>query len=261
MRSVYTSPNGQPHYSLGTHLTTHESPFTERFGGWYATGKQGKTRHLANLIVPKREDKLNLEPGANLIDLSRRFQTDRYLTPHSDWIALMVLAHQAEMHNLMTLVNFQTRQAIHQGQAMNKALDRDKEFMSDSTRNRINRAVESLLDYMLFVNEAGFESPMSGTSGFGEYFQSLGPFDKQGRSLRQFDLKSRTFKYRCSYLIYSGSFRQLPQVAKDRTLERLWEILTGKDESAKYTVIPAEEKLAIRQILTSTLKDLPKYWR
>lgn len=261
LRSVYTSPNGQPHYGMGTHLTTQASPFIERYGGWFATGKHGKIRHLANQIVEEANDKVDPDGGANIVDLSDRFRTSRYLTPHSDWISLMVLTHQAEMHNLITLVSYQTRQALYQGQVMNKALERPADFVSESTRNRIFRSVEKMLKYMLFTDEVALESPIVGTSGYRKHFESLGPFDGKGRSLRQFDLQTRTFKYRCSYLIYSKSFSQLPEIAKQRAYSRLWEILNGKDQSGDYRSIPESERNAIREILVATVKDLPDYWK
>lgn len=261
MRSVYAAPSGQPHYGMGTYLTTHESPFEKRFGGWYATGKHGSMKHMANQITRRRNDEVDWKAGANVVDLSDRFRTSRYLTPHSDWVALMTLAHQAEMHNLITAANFQTREAVHHGKVMNKALERPDDFISDSTKSRIDRSVDKLVRYMLFVDEQEFDSPIEGTSGFRKYFEALGPFDKKGRSLRQFDLKQRTFKYRCSYLIYTDSFKSLPEMAKERIYKRLWDVLTGKDESKDFKKLTADERQAIREILIDTLDDLPDYWK
>ena len=143
---------------------------------------------------------------------------------------------------------------------MNKALDRPKDFVSESTRNRIYRSVEKLLRYMLFVDEQKLPASVAGTSGFQKHFESLGPFDKKGRSLRHFDLKNRTFRYRCSYLIYSDSFKQLPKPAKQRAYQRLWEILSGKDQSEDYADLCTEERKTILEILRATLKDLPDDW-
>ena len=111
VRSVYTSPSGQPHYGMGTYLTTQQSPFDERWGGWYVTGSHGSMRHLGNLLVEKHGDDVDRNPGANVESLEDRIRVSRYPSKDSDIIAMMVLAHQAEMHNLITLVNFQTRQA------------------------------------------------------------------------------------------------------------------------------------------------------
>lgn len=261
MRSVYTSPNGQPHYGMGTYLTNHESPFTQRWGGWYSTGTHGNIRHLGNTLIANHGGKIDRDSTANQTGLPDRIGIDRYPTKHSDLVAMMVLAHQVEMHNLITLVNFQTRQAFYHGKVMNKALDRPVDFISDSTRNRIENVVEKLVRYMLFADEASLSSPISGTSGFKKDFQSQGPFDTKGRSLRQFNLETRTFKYPCSYLIYSKSFQQLPSEAKKRVYRRLWEILTGKDQSGVFANLAIDDRHAILEILNSTIKELPAYWR
>ena len=78
------------------------------------------------------------------------------------------------------------------------------------------------------------EPPVAGTSDFAKEFAERGPFDKRGRSLRQFDLSTRLFKYPCSYLVYSKVFAALPKEVKDYVLRRLHEVLTGKDTSEAF---------------------------
>ena len=48
------------------------------------------------------------------------------------------------------------------------------------------------------------------------------------------DLKHRLFKYPCSYLIYSDQFDGLPCEAKAYVYHRLWEVLTGRDDSKAF---------------------------
>ena len=103
-------------------------------------------------------------------------------------------------------------------------------------------------------------SPIRGSSGFAERFAKLGPRDAKGRSLRDFDLETRLFKYPCSYLIYSDAFEQLPATLKERIYERLLEILNGEDNSAAYEKISSESRQAIREILVATKTDLPAKW-
>ena len=62
------------------------------------------------------------------------------------------------------------------------------------------------MKYLLFCGEAKLTDPVAGTSDFAEEFAARGPFDEKGRSLREFDLTTRLFKYPCSYLIYSKAF-------------------------------------------------------
>ena len=102
---------------------------------------------------------------------------------------------------------------------------------------------------------------MAGTSSFPAEFAARGPFDKQGRSLRQFDLKTRLFKYPCSYLIYSDAFQQLPAEVKDVVLRRMYEVLTGADGAKAFAHLSAADRQAIREILADTLPDKPDWWK
>ena len=100
-----------------------------------------------------------------------------------------------------------------------------------------------------------------GVSSFAMEYAAAGPRDSRGRSLRQFDLKTRLFKYPCSYLIYTDAFDALPAPMKAQVYQRLHEILTGKDTSAAFQKIPTETKRAILEILRETKPGLPDYWR
>ncbi len=102
---------------------------------------------------------------------------------------------------------------------------------------------------------------MKGTSGFAEEFAKRGPRTKDGRSLREFDLKTRLFKYPCSYLIYSPSFDALPAAVKDYVLRRVYDVLTGKETGDDFAHLSAADRRAILEILRETKPDLPTYWR
>jgi hypothetical protein len=47
----------------------------------------------------------------------------------------------------------------------------------------VKDAVNPLVDYLLFIDEARLPSRITGTSVFREKFEALGPFDRKGRSL------------------------------------------------------------------------------
>ena len=55
----------------------------------------------------------------------------------------------------------------------------------------------------MLTDEAKLTSPIHGISSFSKTFSTAGPRDRHGRSLRELDLNTRLFKYRCSYMIYS----------------------------------------------------------
>lgn len=260
VRSAYVDAKGQPQFGSGTFTTDHTSPFGERFGGWYVTGTHGDMRHMGNVYSPGRRnpEDIDRERGANVTNLSSLFDVSVYLTPHSDLVALMLLEHQSQMHNFITLANYETRSALHYDKIMNEALERPADYCSDTTKRRIASACDKLVEYLLFCNEFALESPVQGTSGFADYFQSLGPKDSKGRSLRDLDLQTRLLKYPCSYLIYSSAFDGLPKPAKDYVVRRLRDILEGKDSTGKFDHLSAEDRANILAILSETKPDLWK---
>lgn len=268
VRSVYPAADGRPELKHGSFITTPASPLKERWGGWYVTGTHGRDHHLGNTTIRSSESPNSIDRGrgANVTELSSYLDTARYLSPHSDLVALMVLEHQTEMHNLLTAAHFQAIHTQTDALAMNKALEREDDFESDSTLRRLNNAAEMVVEGLLFAGEYRLKAPVAGTSDFAETFASRGPHDDQGRSLRQFDLQTRMFKYPCSYLIYSEAFQALPVAVKSRVYARLGEILTSKvpenstSDDEKFAHLSPADRGAIREILQGTLDDLPQGW-
>lgn len=262
MRSVYTAANGFPELHAGSFLTDQSSPLKERWGGWYVTGTHGAQRHMGNVWFTDREhpDRLDVESGANVTSLKGRLDVTAYAVPHSDLVALLILAHQTHLHNLISRVNWETRIALSRQASMNKDLGVPGDTLSDSTRHQIDSTVEVLLRAMLFTDETRLEAPVRGTSAFTREFTAAGPKDRAGRSLRDLDLNRRMFRYPCSFLIYSEAFDALPKPALDRFYRRLWEVLTGKDTDAAFATLSRSDREAILSILRQTKPDLPGYW-
>jgi len=263
VRSVFADASGLPILSSGTYRINHTSPLKQRWGGWYVTGTHGDQTHLGNLVVRGRYEPSQIDnsAGQNVTDLRDRFDITQYLSPHSDLVALMVLEHQAEAHNLITRANFLTRQAMHYQETLNRELHEPPDHVWDSTKIRLKSACEPLVEYLLMSSEAPLTARLQGTSTFAAEFAERGPRDRHGRSLRDLDLERRLFKYPCSYLIYSPSVQALPAEAKDHLCRRLWEVLTGADRSPAFAHLSAEDRTAIREILQDTLPGLPDYWR
>jgi len=263
VRSVLTGASGLPILSAGTYRTDHTSPLAQRWGGWYVTGKHGDQRHLGNLVVRGQSEPREIDnsAGLNVVDLATRFDTTKYLTPHSDLVALMVLEHQTGAHNYLTRAAFLTRQAVHYQQALNREMSEPQDHVWDSTKSRIKSACEPLVEYLLFSGEAKLTAKLEGTTAFASEFAQRGPCDTQGRSLREFDLQRRLFKYPCSYLVYSPSFAALPAEGRDYVLRRMWEVLSGADQSEKFGHLSAADRAAVLAILTETLPNLPDYWQ
>jgi hypothetical protein len=152
------------------------------------------------------------------------------------------------MTNLLTRLGWETRMALHSQADMNRILGRPETALSESAERRISNGVEEVAAYMLFQDEAKLNEPVKGDTGFAAKFEAAGPKDRAGRSLRDFDLKTRMFKYPLSYMVYSEAFDNLPAPARDRLLRKLFDSLKA---GSRDDVIA---------ILRDTKRGLPGYW-
>lgn len=247
VRSVHPDRSGTPERSP-SFLTDHRSPISERWGGWYVSGMHGSQTHRGNVTYERGRVAMTLtgRSADNVESLDRYVSEFHYLRPTSDIVSLMLLEHQTRMTNLIVRLGYETRIALHDGAEVESA---------------IRNAAEELLRYLLFTDEALLDAPVKGTSGFAEAFQARGLQDSQGRSLHQLDLQTRLLRYPCSYMIHSEAFEALPDVAKQMVYKRLWEVLSGQDESEIFATLSGEDRQAILEILRETKADLPSYWR
>lgn len=258
IRSVFADRRGQPQLGSGTFTTDDRSPFEQRWGGWYVTGTHGSMRHMGNVLSEQRSrpEDIDREAGANIVDLSELLDVEPYLQPTSDIVALMVLEHQARIHNLITAASYETRSALHYDGIMNEALNRPADYRSESTQRRIAAAGDDLLEGLLFVDEFPLTSPVTGVSDFADDFTSRGPRDSQDRSLRDLDLRRRLFRYPCSYLIDSPSFDALPDPVRAYVTGRLLAVLSGTDQDETFSHLTPEDRRNIGEILRQTKPEL-----
>jgi hypothetical protein len=248
--SVYPAPDGTGLVGAFS-FTDHRTPLEERWGGWYVTGTHGSQRHRGNAVArdPFHPADLETVGTMNLKNLSTKFDAADYLAPTSDIVALMTLEHQTRMTNLITLVGWQARAVRARGGADAEAVD------------KLRAAVEELVTYMVFADEAPLTEPVVGVSTFTKTFAQRGPRDSQGRSLRDFDLRRRLFRYPLSYMIYAEAFDAIPDNAREQILRQLYDVLTGRNTSAKFARLSAADRLAVLEILRETKPNLPEYWK
>ena len=262
IRSVYPAGDGLPRFNMGGFRTTYRSPIGERWGGWYVTGEHGAQRHLGNVVFPEEPDLARLaERGANVTSLEKKADLEAYLTDTSDIVALMVLEYQTNVHNLITRANHETRIALVQSDDLQRALGEPLRPLSVSCRRRIGYACDPLIEALVYSGEAPLTAPIKGTSTFAADFEKRGPFDRRGRSLRQFDLTRRLFKVPLSYLIYSKAFAGLPPEARDYVASRLGEILAGRDHRKEFAHLSADDRRAMLEIVHETLPSLAQAWK
>ncbi len=231
--SAYMPKGAEAEHARGGFVTDDRTAIEDRWGGWYVSGNLGEQKHQGIPIGA------GFEP---------RFDTSAYLSPDSDVVALLTLEHQTRMTNLIIRVGWDTRIAMAEGKL-------------DESREKLDAAIEDMVGYMLFADEAPMSGPIKGVSTFTKTFPARGPKDKQGRTLRDFDLQKRLFKYPLSYMIYNKAFDSMPDWARERVYRRLYDVLSGKDTSAKFAKLPADDRRNVLEILRETKPGLPDYFK
>lgn len=227
-------------------------PIMNRWGGWYVTGKQVPARHLGNrkMLRPDAADPQDTPAAPTFESLTGSIDRS-YLSPRSDVVALLVLEHQAHLANLLTRTGWEARLETFTAPPASRAT---------ALSARVHEAVNEMVDYMLFVDEAPLPSKVVGSSGFAEWFTAQGPRDAKGRSLRDFDLDNRLMRYPLSYMVYTPAFDNLPSTVRDAAYRRLWTILSGQDTKPRYAHLTLAKRQAIADILRATKRDLPEFF-
>lgn len=227
--SVFPDVTGAPSRD-GAIITDHRTPFADRWGGWYVTAIHGEQPDRANGVAPDpAEPHVIANRGRqNLAALDRLVNLTGYLEPTSDIVALMTFEHQTQATNLLTRLAWESRIAVTEGKP---APD-----------------VNGVADYLMFQGEVPLPEPIEGASRFTADFPRRGPRDHQGRSLRDFDLRTRLFRFPLSYMVYSAQFDALPNDIRERIYRRLFDRLI---QVSPETI----------DILRDTKQGLPEYWR
>jgi hypothetical protein len=248
VRSVYPNADGHPLLSMGTSHVTHETPLAERWGGYYVTGRSSLP-HLGNRTY--EEDGPDDARPSELEDLRGKIDVSKYPRATSDIVALMVLEHQCRMHNLFTAASLQYQRARFLGRALDPSTDPDQ----GSAGRVADGMAERIVACLLFKDEADPGDGIEGGEVFQKAFTARFPRTKNGDSLADFQLYDRLFKNRCSYMIYSRSFADMPPRVKEAVLARLKAVLAGED--AAFDWLKASERKRIEAILAETLPDWP----
>lgn len=254
--STIADRHGYPIVGVHEGSTTDATPLRQRFGGYYVTGSAGPRGHSGNVFAPVQayevydkeaySRKFDATTDSERADLSGKFKPSPYLAPDSDVVALMVLVHQTWVHNLITATREATVEADRAAAAGGYA---------PASLQKVRGLVDRLLRAMLFVDEAPLPAPVKGNTSFVADFSGRGPRDAEGRSLRDFDLNRRLFRYPMSFLVYSEAFDGLPALARRTFYERLDRILRGEDNDPAFLRIPADDRRAIAAILEATKPD------
>jgi hypothetical protein len=248
VKSVVPGPTGGSLKAFRQAQSGHGIPYADRFGGWYLTGKHGIAEHWGNLIGRYQDGALQKQP----IEPGRLFDFGRYPVGTSDVLPQLIHEHQVGFANRVIEAAYFTRQTI--GDKAANALTPDENQALDTKARALTR-------YLLFADEAPLPAGgVEGDAAFKTDFLATRRAIPAGASLKDFDLKTRLFRFRCSYMIYSNVFQGLPEMMKQRVYRRLAQALDVQRPDREYAYLPPVEKQAIRTILKGTLSGLPKAW-
>lgn len=244
LSSVLADPAGDIVAHEISIITDTSTPLNRRWGGMFVTGTHGSQEIMGNFIVDdvSKLTNLDLSGNGNRTDLSGLVDTSPYPGAGSDIVALLVLEHQVEVQNRLTRVSFDSRTRLHQEGSIPEV--------------DLDAMLQPLLESLFMVHEVPLTDTITGTSGFTEYFQALGPTDSEGRSLRELDLETRTFRYPFSYLIYSEAIDALPEPVKDRLYARVRQVLAGESTDPVFAGLNATDRQAITAILRETKPEI-----
>ena len=240
LKSVVSGPNGGSLDAFRLEDTGHGVPFKERFGGWHVTGEHAIKEHWGNLHGELIAGNLKKVPAPP----ARYFSWDRYLVPSSDILPHLVHEHQVGFVNRTVKATYDTRYYLAVGGGK----------LSPAHTVEVGKLADSLTRYILFADEAPL--PAGGVGGdpaFKAQFLKRAHKNATGLSLRDFDLRTRIFKHRCSYMIHTPSFQGLPAVLKIAVLKRMHWALATTNPVPAYAYLPTSEKTAIAKILKASL--------
>lgn len=244
--SLFTAITGEPVHRRQGITLTEQTPFAQRWGGWYVTGYTGSQDHRGNAFSRARGPEVDFTPAeARPAELSRHFDTSRYLADTSDVVALLVFEHQLAMHNTLA-------RAAHQARRVLAQLPQDAAApLADGARLALAGVTRDVVDHLLFREAAPLPDGVEGGAGFRAAFARDARRDARGRALKDLSLQGRLFAQRCSFLIYSEAFTGLPAPYRDFVMAELLAALRD-DARGRYAYLAPDEKRRIVEILTET---------
>lgn len=117
----------------------------------------------------------------------------------------------------------------------------------------IHSQAEKLVRHLFFCGEYTLKDDgVDGSAAFQEAFRANRHASGDGRSLKDFQLLNRLFKYRCSYMIYSKTFAALPQLLRLEVSIQLDRVLKGEDQRPGFAHLSPGERQTIQKILVET---------
>lgn len=253
VRSVFPDASGTPILRAGSHRIDTTSPLEQRWGGWFVTGDERLGDHLGNRVLPAGvvDDREHWIQPADLKPIEPPdLESLGYLAKTSDVLALLVFEHQTRTQNLLAIAARATLEARRHREVMQQHFTREE--LDAAFSLRVSQPAEEALEALLFCEEERLRGRIDDETPFAQSFGKRARRDGRGRSLRDFHLRGRIFKYPLSYLVQTRGFDRLPHELRERLGTRLHEILTGRDRDPRFSHLTENARQAILEIVRET---------
>ncbi len=240
VESVIPGPNTGSLDAFRRGLSGHTIPLEDRFGGWHVTGAPTSLKHHGNATGDLNAGKMTMTP----IPPGTLFDVSRYPVATSDILAHLIFEHQTGFTNRVTEARYLTRAALAAGKGRIGAED----------MKALEAKADALARYVMFADEAPLpKEGITGDSDFKTEFLRNRKPAPDGTALKDLDLRTHLFKYRCSYMLYSRVFASLPSEFKKLVYARLSAAVGETNASRDFSYLPPAEKRSIRAIVGATL--------
>jgi len=243
LKSVLPGRSGGSIDAFRRDETGHSISLEDRFGGWHVTGKHAIPKHWGNAVgdfATGTDKPIPVEPG-------EKFDLATYPVPTSDILAHLLQEHQAGFVNRVLEGTYKARAWREEGGGT----------LTAEHAAALDEQAERIVRYLLFADEVPL--PACGVTPDPDYaaaFLENRRADEAGLSLKDLDLRTRLFRHRCSYMVYSTVFTGMPGELKARVFEGMKRGLGPNG----YPHLPEAEKAAIRSILKGTLSGPKGGW-
>ena len=136
---------------------------------------------------------------------------------------------------------------------MERLLDPKSDLSRGAAMKIADSHAEKIVEALFYSEEADLGDGVEGDATYQEDFRKLLPATKDGGSLADFRLLGRMMKLRCSHLVYSEAFLNLPDAVRIAVLKRMRRVLTGDESATEFGFLKAKERTEIHRILMETL--------
>ncbi len=230
LRSFLTDAAGKP--VSGYSSIDHTTPYPKRWGGWYVTGDASGFGHMGNLATADALSKF--EKGqlrVPFVDLAGTTPVAKHLRATSDVLPMLVHDHQMRFYTLLTRLRYEA--------AFEKPL----------------ATLDPFLRCLLFADEPPLPAAIVGDLHYRKWFESAGKSPGEN-ALREFELRTRLFRHRCSWLVDSAAFRSISEPLHQKIRGRLREILEAEVPPQGFEWLTGDDRTQLLELLSPRFRDV-----